>query len=151
MSPRLLFRLFAFAELITWAGLIAALVLRGTGVSAAWVTPAGGVHGFVFLAYCVVTVLVWIDARWRPSWGVLGLASAVIPFATLPFELSVDRRGMLPRRWRLAPAGEQPRGPWEWLLARVLRRPWLALLLLAVAVTAVFLLLLWAGPPVPKG
>jgi hypothetical protein len=36
------------------------------------------------------------------------------------------------------------------VLAWVLRRPWLALLLLAVAVTAVFLLLLWVGPPVPK-
>jgi integral membrane protein len=150
MSPRLLFRLFAFAELITWAGLITALILRGTGVSDAWVTPAGGVHGFVFLAYCVVTVLVWIDARWHLSWGALGLASAVIPFATLPFELSVDRRGMRPARGRLAPAGERPRGWWEHVLAWVLRRPWLALLLLAVAVTAVFLLLLWVGPPVPK-
>lgn len=150
MTPRLLFRIFAFAELITWAGLITALVLRATGLSDAWVTPAGGVHGFVFLAYCTVTVLVWIDARWRPSWGVLGIASAVVPFATLPVELVVDHRGMLPRAWRLAPGGDRPRGFWEHGLAWVLRRPWLALLLIAVAVTGAFLLLLWMGPPVPK-
>lgn len=150
MTPRRLFRIFAFAELLTWAGLIAALILRASGVSEAWVTPAGGIHGFVFLSYCVVTVLVWVDARWRFSWGVLGLASAVVPFATLPFELVIDRRGMLPRRWRLGSGGEAPRRFPERVLAWVLGHPWLALLLLAVAVTAVFILLLWLGPPVPK-
>ena len=149
MSPRLLFRIFAFAELVTWAGLITALVLRATGVTEELVRPAGGAHGFVFLSYCVVTVLVWIDARWRPGVGILGLATAIIPFATLPFELVADRRGRLPGRWRLGVDGERPRGFFEHVLAWVLRHPWLSIVLLFAGVTCAFLVLLWLGPPIP--
>lgn len=151
MSPRLLFRIFAFSELITWAGLITALILRGTGATDALVSPAGGVHGFVFLSYCAVTILIWIDARWRPGVGILGLLSAIVPFATLPFELVSDRRGLLPSRWRLGADGQQPRGFFEHAVAFVLRRPWLSLLLIAVLVTILFVVLLWLGPPVPMG
>lgn len=150
MSPRLLFRTFAFAELVTWAGLITALVLRGAGVTDAMVRPAGGVHGFVFLAYCVITVFVWVNERWRPATGLLGLAAAVIPFATLPFELVADHRGLLGRVWRLAPGGDAPRGIIERAQAWVLRHPWLSILLLLVGVAVVFTLLLWIGPPVPR-
>ncbi|MBK0420801.1 DUF3817 domain-containing protein [Leucobacter sp. CSA2] len=151
MSPRLLFRIFAFAELVTWAGLITALILRGAGVTDALVGPAGGVHGFVFLSYCVVTVLIWIDARWRPGVGVLGLASAIVPFATLPFELVADKKGLLPAQWRLGAEGQRPRGFFEHAVAFVLHRPWLSLVVLAVLVTIAFVVLLWLGPPVPMG
>ena len=150
MTPRLLFRTVAFAELVTWAGLIAALVLRGAGVTDAAVAPAGGAHGFVFLAYCVVTVFVWVNQRWRARIGLAGLAVAVVPFATLPFELVADRRGWLAGRWRLAPGGEEPRGLLERLQAWVLRHPVWAVVLLLLAVTAAFLILLWAGPPIPR-
>lgn len=151
MSPRLLFRIFAFAELVTWAGLITALILRGAGVTDAMVGPAGGAHGFVFLAYCVVTVFVWVNQKWRAGTGVLGLVVAVIPFATLPFELAIDKRGLLAGDWRLAPGRDEPRGFIEHVQAWVLRHPFIALLVLLVGVTAVFSLLLWLGPPVPKG
>lgn len=150
MSPRLLFRTFAFAELVTWAGLITALILRGAGVTDVMVGPAGGAHGFVFLAYCVVTVFVWVNQKWRVGTGVLGLVVAVIPFATLPFELAIDKRGLLAGDWRLAPGRDEPRGFIEHMQAWVLRHPFIALLVLAVGVTAVFSLLLWLGPPVPK-
>ncbi|WP_449276836.1 DUF3817 domain-containing protein [Leucobacter sp. GX24907] len=150
MSPRVLFRTFAIAEVITWAGLIAALILRGTGVTEAAVAPAGGVHGFVFLAYCGVTVFVWVNQRWRPAVGLIGLASSVVPFATLPFEIVADRRGLLSGGWRLAPGGNQPHGLLERLQAQILRRPLAALLVFVVAVTVVFLVLLWLGPPVPR-
>ena len=151
MLPRTLFRIFAFAELVTWAGLITALILRGTGVTDSLVSVAGGVHGFVFLAYCVVTVFVWVNQRWKAGVGVLGLVSAVVPFATLPFELAIDKRGLLTGEWRLAPGRDEPRGFIEHVQAWVLRHPILALIVLLVGVTAVFTLLLWLGPPVPKG
>ena len=64
MTPRSLFKTFALAEVVTWAGLITAMILRGVGVTDSLVPIAGGVHGFVFLAYCVVTVIVWVDGRW---------------------------------------------------------------------------------------
>lgn len=150
MSPRTLFRTFAFAELVTWAGLITALILRGTGVTDALVRPAGGVHGFIFLAYAVITVFVWVNQRWGLGAGVLGLISAVVPFATLPFEIAMDRRGKLQGVWRLAPGRDEPRGVVEHVQAWVLRHPFLAIVVLAVGVTVVFMLLLWMGPPVPR-
>ncbi|KAM9864115.1 hypothetical protein ACIFOC_03021 [Leucobacter aridicollis] len=151
MSPRNLFRLFATAEVITWAGLITALILRATGVTAGAVSVAGGIHGFVFLAYCVSTVFVWINQRWKPGLGITGLLLAVVPFATYPFERAVDRRGLLEGPWRLAPGGEEPRGFVEHVQAWILRRPILSIGLIAILVVIVFLVLLWLGPPVPKG
>ncbi|GAA1582642.1 DUF3817 domain-containing protein [Leucobacter aridicollis] len=151
MSPRNLFRLFATAEVITWAGLITALILRATGVTASAVSIAGGIHGFVFLAYCVSTVFVWINQRWKPGLGITGLLLAVVPFATYPFERAVDRRGLLAGPWRLAPGGDEPRGFVEHVQAWILRRPILSIGLIAILVVIVFLVLLWLGPPVPKG
>lgn len=150
MSPRLLFRTFATAEAFTWAGLILALVLRATGVTDGAVSIAGGIHGFVFLSYCVVTVFMWVNQRWGAGTGVLGLALSVIPFATVPFEIVLDRKGKLAGPWRLRPGGDTPRGFIEHVQAWVLRRPLLAIGLLFIAVAVVFVVLLWLGPPVPK-
>ncbi|MDI6023648.1 DUF3817 domain-containing protein [Leucobacter sp. UT-8R-CII-1-4] len=151
MSPRLLFRTFATAEAFTWAGLILALVLRATGVTDGAVSIAGGIHGFVFLSYCVVTVFMWVNQRWGAGTGILGLALSVIPFATVPFEIVLDRKGKLAGEWRLRPGGDTPRGFIEHVQAWVLRRPLLAIGLLFIAVAVVFVVLLWLGPPVPKG
>lgn len=150
MSPRALFRTFATAEAVTWAGLIAALILRALDVANA-VPIAGGIHGFVFLSYCVVTVFTWVNQRWRAGTGVLGLVLSIIPFATVPFELVLDRKGKLSGDWRLKPGGDAPTGFIEHVQAWVLRRPLLAIALLFVAVVAVFSVLLWLGPPIPKG
>lgn len=150
MTPRTLFRTVAFAELVTWAGLITALVLRGTGVTDGAVGPAGGIHGFVFLAYCVVTVFTWVDRKWRPATGVVGLVLAIVPFATLPFERVVDRRGLLAGDWRLAPGRDEPAGFVEHVQAWVLRRPLTAAILAVAGIAIVFTVLLWLGPPVPR-
>ncbi|MBK0419823.1 DUF3817 domain-containing protein [Leucobacter sp. CSA1] len=151
MTPRLLFRMFATAEAITWAGLIAALILRGAGVTAAAVPIAGGIHGFIFLSYCVSTVFVWVNQRWNAGTGVAGLLLSIVPFATVPFEIVLDRRGGLAGGWRLAPGGEEPRGLPERVQAWILRHPLLSVVAILVAVAAVFTVLLWLGPPVPKG
>lgn len=150
MSPRALFKTFAIAEVVTWAGLIAAMILRGAGVTDALMPAAGGAHGFVFLAYCVVTAMVWIDGRWSAGRGALGLALAVIPFATWPFEAATDRAGVLARTWRLGSGGAPPRTIAERILARVIRHPAIAGVILVGVVTLVFCVLLWLGPPVPR-
>lgn len=151
MSPRNLFRLFATAEVITWAGLITALILRGTGVTDRAVPIAGGLHGFVFLSYCVSTVFVWVNQRWRVSLGVTGVLLAIVPFATYPFERSIDKRGLLEGPWRLAPGGDAPHGFIEHVQAWILRRPLLSIVVLGLLVAAAFTVLLWLGPPVPRG
>lgn len=148
-TPRLLFRIFATAEMVTWALLITALILRGTGVTNI-VPIAGGIHGFVFLSYCVVTVFTWVNQQWKPALGLLGLFLAVIPFATVPFEFYLEKRGLLRGGWRLAPGGQAPRGPFEKAQAWVLAKPVLASTLLLAFVILLFVVLLIAGPPVPK-
>ena len=150
LSPRTLFRIFAIAEMFTWAGLITALILRAMDITNI-VPIAGGVHGFVFLCYAVTTVFVWVNQQWRFGLGLTGLLLAIVPFATLPFEIIIDRRGLLNGTWRLAPGGEEPRGFIEKLQAWILRHLLLAVVLLIVLISAVFIILLVLGPPVPRG
>lgn len=150
MTPKSLFRTVAIAEAITWTALISGLVIRavvGGDTGDLAVRIGGSIHGFVFLCYVVATLAVWTDKKWSAGTGVLGLASAVIPYATVPFERSVERRGLLDGPWRLAPGGEAPRTLPERLLAFALRSPVVALLVTLVVVAVVFTLLLWAGKP----
>lgn len=146
MSPYALFRTFATAEVFTWAGLITALILRAMDVTNI-VPIAGGIHGFVFLTYCAVTIFVWINQKWRKRTGVLGLVLAIVPFATLPFELSISKKGLLEGGWRLLPGGETPKGFFEHAQAVVLRRPIIAILCILALVVVMFSVLLWLGPP----
>ena len=150
MSPRTLFRTFAIAELFTWAGLISALILRATA-DLNFVPIAGGIHGFVFLCYVATTIFVWVNQKWRFRVGAIGVALAIVPFATFPFEVWADRRHMLAGPWRLAPGGDEPRGFVEHVQAWVLRHPYLAVVGILLLVTAVFLTLLTLGPPIPRG
>ncbi|MDY3049130.1 MAG: DUF3817 domain-containing protein [Rothia sp. (in: high G+C Gram-positive bacteria)] len=148
-TPRALFRIFATAEMITWALLITALILRATGVTNL-VPIAGGIHGFVFLSYCVVTVFTWVNQQWKAPVGVAGLLLSVIPFATVPFEIFLEKRGLLGGGWRLAPGGAAPSSLFEKAQAWVLAKPALASVLLLAFVVLLFVVLLLAGPPVPK-
>ena len=149
VSPRVLFRSFAVAEMFTWAGLITALVLRAFDV-ANLVPIAGGIHGFVFLCYSASTIFVWINQKWRFRLGLTGLLLAIVPFSTVPFEVIVDRKGLLAGDWRLAPGGEAPQGFIEHVQACVLRHVLLSIILLILLVTTLFITLLWLGPPVPR-
>lgn len=149
VSPRLLFRSFAVAEMFTWAGLITALILRALEV-VNLVPIAGGIHGFVFLCYCASTVFVWVNQRWRFRLGITGLLLAIVPFATVPFEMLVDRKGLLAGPWRLAPGGDAPHGFIEQVQAWVLRHVLLSIVFVVVLVTVIFVTLLWLGPPVPR-
>jgi integral membrane protein len=148
MNPRTLFRTVAVAEAVTWAFLLLGMFLKYvTRTTEALVPPAGAVHGFVFLVFVAVTVFIWVNQRWSVLTGLVGLASAVVPFATVPYERWIERRGQLSGSWRLAPGAEAPRGPLETLQAWVLRAPLVALLVALVGISVVFTALLLVGPP----
>ena len=76
---------------------------------------------------------------------VAALASAVVPFLTVPFERSAQRRGLLGSTWRLlaAPAATRP----ERLVSAAVRRPLPSAAIGVLGVAATFGLLLAAGPP----
>lgn len=151
MTPRELYSRSALAEAVTWTLLILGMVLKYTGVSEAFVPVFGMLHGVVFLAYCVVTCFVWVDRQWSAAFGALGLASAFVPWATIPFERRAQRSGRLAGGWRLAPGGERPVTVLERVQAWSLRSPVLAVLAGAAAVAVIASVLLHLGPPVPRG
>ncbi|MET0467620.1 MAG: DUF3817 domain-containing protein, partial [Aeromicrobium sp.] len=65
MSPRRLFRTVAVAEAITWALLLTGMFLKYvTETTELGVRIGGMLHGVVFVAYVVTTVVVAIDAQW---------------------------------------------------------------------------------------
>ena len=151
MTPRRLFCTLALAEVVTWTLLLAGMVLKyGTDTTDLLVRVGGGLHGFVFLAYAATVVLLAVDARWSPARTVAGLASAVVPYATVPFERSTERAGLLPDRWRLV-SGTPATGPVERLVASGLRRPALAAVVVLALLAVVFTGLLAAGPPTQWG
>lgn len=149
MSPRSLFRVAAIAELVTWTLLLAGMVMEyGFGLGDLPVRIGGGAHGFVFLGYLVVATVVAVNQRWSSGTTVLAWASAIVPYATLPFEAVVARRGMLTGAWRRS-AAEQRAGVLDRLLFLVVARPVGAAIVGAALVAATFSALLVVGPPVP--
>ena len=80
------------AEAVTWALLLTGMFLKYvTETTELGVQVFGMVHGVVFIAYCLVTVLLFVDQKWSVSRLALGLGAAVPPFATVPFERYAER------------------------------------------------------------
>jgi integral membrane protein len=122
MNPLQLFRRVAVAEAITWALLLLGMFLKyGTRTTDVAVTVFGLLHGFVFVCYCVSTVLVWIDQRWSVRRGLIGLMSSIPPFVTLWFDRRAERQGALGTSWRLR--SESPRTLPERVTAWMIHRP----------------------------
>ncbi|HVL62366.1 MAG TPA: DUF3817 domain-containing protein [Microbacterium sp.] len=129
MSPKRLFRALAFAEAVTWTILIVAMILKyAAGVDAA--------------------VLVGVNQRWHLGLIAFAVLTAIVPYATIPFEVWLMRRGRLEGEWR-RDAGEHPAdGSWvnrmlRWFLAR----PVLLTVVAVIGIAVVFSALLVIGPP----
>lgn len=147
-SPARLFRVLAIAEAITWTLLISALIARAVGQPAVLVTVAGGIHGFVFLAYGATAVLLAFHQRWHAGVAALAIASAIVPYATIPVEIWLHRSGRLAGQWRLTETDDPRDRTWyDRTMRWFLHRPWVLALLILAAVAAIFTVLLIVGPP----
>jgi len=91
-----LFVLLASAEALSWLGLLSAMYVKylGSGDEQG-VHVFGPVHGGIFVAYVVLTLLVARLLRWSPGVTLLALVCSVPPFATLVFEWWAVRTGRL--------------------------------------------------------
>lgn len=146
VSPLRLFRIVAVAEAITWAVLLGGMFLKYvTDTTELGVKIGGPLHGFVFVAYVVTTIVVAIDAKWPARRTLLGLAAAVPPFVTVWFDVAAERRGWLIGSWRLR--SETPAATLEKPISWVLRKPLQGLGAAVVVVVALFFLALLVGPP----
>ncbi|WP_426320502.1 DUF3817 domain-containing protein [Microbacterium sp. E-13] len=147
-TPHTLFRALAILEAISWTLLIAGLIIRATTDWPLAVTVGGGIHGFVFLSFGATVILVALNNRWRVAPTVVALVSAVVPYATIPVELWLQRSGRLAGDWRLGATDDPRDRTWyDRLMRWFLRRPWVLGALIALAVVALFVILLIVGPP----
>lgn len=148
-TPKRLYLILAIAEACTWTLLIAGLILRSTsGIDPTLFTLVGGLHGFVFLSYGATAILVAINQRWHPLVGVLAVITAIVPYATIPFEVVQSRRGALKGGWRLTESDDPRDKTWFDRTVRwFLNRPGLLVLVIVAAIVLLFSVLLIAGPP----
>ena len=146
LTPTGLYRLVARAEAVTWALLLTGMFLKYvTETTELGVRVFGMVHGVVFIAYCLTTVLLWVDQRWTTGRLALGLLAAIPPFATIPFERYAERAGLLDDAWRLRTGS--PTGLLERPAAWLVRRPVQGLLVGVIAVAGLTGVALVVGPP----
>ncbi|PWH07610.1 DUF3817 domain-containing protein [Brachybacterium endophyticum] len=93
------FAIVAFAEAVTWAGLLVGMVLKyGPVGTEAGVWLFGRLHGGVFVAYVAVALVAAVRLRWRWWVALLALACSVPPLVTVPLEIWLRRTGRLDRR-----------------------------------------------------
>ena len=146
MTPARLFRRLAVTEAVTWGLLLFGMFLKYvTETTELGVRVFGMVHGVAFLAYCVTTVVVAVDQRWSFRRALAGLACAVPPFATVPFDRYAESRGWLGSSWRLV--GDAADGRLDAPVAWLLRNPLRGVLTALIAVAALTGLALVVGPP----
>ncbi|WP_285138260.1 DUF3817 domain-containing protein [Microbacterium sp. lyk4-40-TSB-66] len=151
-TPLNLFRTFAIAEAVSWTLLIGGLILRAAADLPLAVTIGGGIHGFVFLAYGATAVLVALNQRWGVGPTALAVVSAIIPYATVPTEIWLQRTGRLRGAWRREETADtRDRRPIDRMLRFFLRRPGALAVALVAVVAVVFVVLLVVGPPGGKG
>jgi len=148
-SPKSVYKFFATGEAITWGLLISALISRALGdLVPHAVTVAGSIHGAMFLSYCIVAVLVGLNQRWAIGRIAGAVALAVVPFATVPFDRRLGKQNALEWSWRTE-TSDDPRDQgfidrlFRWFIAR----PVVLVLVIAVALPAIFAFLLFLGPP----
>ena len=150
MTPKSLHRTAAILEMFTWALLLTAMALKYSGTTEAVMPFAGGIHGFGFLCFVVMTIVLWANNRWTLGTLFVGLIVSVIPFAALPFALWADKKGLLEGGWRFRDVDSEakPEGFVDSLLAQLTRHPLRSAAIALVLISIVFSTLLYLGPPV---
>lgn len=149
MTPRALFRALALTETVTWTLLIVGMLLKYVFVvTDVGVRIGGGLHGFAFLAFGAASVVLAVNQRWSAPITLLALASAVVPYATIPAERWLERHGHLDGGWRREATGS-PRD--QRVADRILRwaltHPMVSVMLAVLLVAIAFVALLAIGPP----
>jgi integral membrane protein len=91
------FRVVAVAEACSWLGLLIGMYVKYVPeTSEIGVKIFGPIHGGIFVAYVLITVLTARVLRWSPALTLLALAASVPPLVTVWFERWATRSGRLP-------------------------------------------------------
>ena len=96
---RLVFRILALTEGVTWVALISSMIVKyGLNGSPMGVTVSGWFHGMVFMLFVAAVLVCGVWFRWKWWVFLLGWVSAVIPFGTVVFDVWVERTNRLRAR-----------------------------------------------------
>ena len=98
-DPTVLARIFrgvAIAEACSWTGLLIGMVFKYLVVfDDVGVKVFGPIHGALFVAYVIVTLLCARTFRWDRATTVVGLLASIPPLTTIWFERRAAHRGRL--------------------------------------------------------
>ncbi|WP_405219346.1 DUF3817 domain-containing protein [Agrococcus sp. Ld7] len=147
-TPKRLYRFLAVAETITWTLLIIGMIGKYAFDFDGLLFPFGLTHGTAFVAYGATQILVGLNQRWSVRRILLGIVTAIVPYATIPWERSLERKQALDGPWRTE-ASDDPRDAkgidplFRWAISH----PILLGLIVVIAVGAVVTVLLQLGPP----
>jgi integral membrane protein len=95
-TSAVVFRVVAIAEACSWAGLLIGMFFKYVVVfDDIGVNVFGPIHGALFVAYVVVTLVVARTFQWRLPITLVALVASIPPLATLWFERRAHRRGLL--------------------------------------------------------
>lgn len=149
MSPRLFYRTVAIAEAVTWTLLITGMILKyGANLGGLPVAIAGSIHGFVFITYALTAVLVGVNQRWSTKLIVLAVITAIVPYATIPFDIWLDRNRRLVGHWHTEQTDDPRDATWVRRLLRwMLTHPAILATIFVVGIVVIMTTLLIAGPP----
>ena len=102
MTPRTAataFRIVAVAEALSWIGLLIGMYVKYVPeTTELGVKIFGPIHGGIFVAYVVVTLVASRALRWSTRTTVLALVCSIPPLATVWFERLATRNDKLPRQ-----------------------------------------------------
>jgi integral membrane protein len=89
------FRIIAFAEAVTWLGLLTGMYFKylGTPRTEIGVKIFGMAHGLVFVAFVVAALLVGIAFKWSVSTWLLALLGSIVPLGSVIFLIWAERTG----------------------------------------------------------
>lgn len=148
-SPRSMYRKVSIAEAVTWTLLIAGMVMKYVfDAGNLGVRIGGSIHGLVFLTYMATAVVVGWNQRWSIGQIAAAVGTAIIPYATIPFDKSLERKNMLDGPWRTEKT-EHP-GDTHWfdsLMRWFLKHPVMFFIILIALIATAMSVLLFLGPP----
>ncbi|MBX3067391.1 MAG: DUF3817 domain-containing protein [Cryobacterium sp.] len=149
VTPRGWYRTVAIAESVTWTLLIIGMILKYVvGLGMLPVLIAGSIHGFVFITYGMTAVLVGVNQRWSVPQIVAAVVTAIIPYATIPFDHRLERRGMLEGDWHVEETDDPRDRVWTRRFLRwMLNHPIVLMATFIVGIAVIMTTLLIIGPP----
>ena len=91
------FRLIAFAEAVSWAGLLIGMYFKylGSPRTEVGVKIFGPIHGGIFVAFLVAALVVGIAVKWSIGTWLLALLGSIVPLGSVIFLIWADRTARL--------------------------------------------------------